>query len=175
MDHTADLLCMCFCHDVYGVLCRIPGVDNDGLFDLARQIQLSQEPLFLCLMIRLRPVIIQSDLSHRQAFFLLALLLQPGIGFLVQFRGLAGMHADCSVDVIVRVHQLQYFPAGRQARAYIHHSGDSLLRQRCQKLFSVFIKCVIVIMRMSIKYRSHAKSPICTPLNDRFQHVMLLT
>ena len=105
MNYTADLLCVRLRHEVDGILRRIPGVNDNRLFDLSRQIQLPQEPLLLCLMVRLRPVIIQSDLSHRQAFLFLALFLQPGIRFLRQFRGLAGMYADGSVDVIVLLHQ----------------------------------------------------------------------
>ena len=106
MNYAADLLCVRLRHEIHGILRRIPGVNDNRLLDLARQVQLPQEPLLLCLVVRLRPVIIQSDLSHRQAFLLLALFLQPGISFLRQFRGLTGMYTDGSVDVIVLLHQL---------------------------------------------------------------------
>ena len=68
MDDASVGAAMLLLQNLHGVFSRVSGMNNDRFAHLGSQTELLTEPVLLGLPVRLRPVIIQSDLPHSYGF-----------------------------------------------------------------------------------------------------------
>ena len=152
MYHASGLSVMIFFQDPHCICRRFPGMDDYGKIFLHGQLQLPGEPIFLNLVIRLRPVVVQADFADCQCPLILKLypdLFQKSVRHL---RAVLGMNSQRAINVRIFVSKFQAFVYTFRRCRYIYNRSDPRSGERLQQFFPVIVKSFIVIMCMCIKY-----------------------
>ena len=98
------------------------------------------------------PVIIKPDLSCRNDLLSPQQFFHPAELLLVQRADLIRVHADHPVDKRILFRELQDFVPGFHRSRSVYDRAHAACCHSAQKLFSVCIKLLIVIVSMCVKY-----------------------
>ena len=129
MNNSVKSLCIIF-HDIHGICGSFPAVDNYWFLYFSRELQLADKPLLLYLMRFIIPIIIQTDLSDCNHFFVTAEFFHVLDLIFVKFSNLIRMHTDCSINMWILSGKCQNLLTGFISRTYIHDCSNFKIRHR---------------------------------------------
>ena len=139
-------------HDVKGLLRSFAAVNDDRKIYLFGQLQLADKPLPLNLVRLGVPVVVEADLAHSHDLLPAGQLLHPLDFFLGKLSYMVRMNAHGTIDKRIFFRKLHSgCHAGKPGR-HVHNGGNSIFRKAIQNSLPVFIKCLIVVMGMTVKY-----------------------
>ena len=138
MDDTSVDTAMLLLQNLHGVFSRVSGMNNDRFAHLGSQTELLTEPVLLDLPVRLRPVIIQSDLPYSYGF----LFQQSDPDLLQGLRGhrtaVGRMYPQCVIYKGIFLSQFPAFCKAVYIRGNIYDSPDSCRLQRMNDCIAIF-------------------------------------
>ena len=130
---------------------RLAVVDDHGLTELYRQLNLPPEKLLLLGLVRVVPVIVKADLADGRTF---ALPRQPRDLIKVLLREVSQLlrvYPDRRVDMLIARCKLYRRTAAFHVAARIDDQRHTAFRERGKQAVPVLVKSPVVIVRMCVK------------------------
>ena len=159
MNDGGTVLSIFFTHHIQGILCRIPGMNDNRPADFFCQGHLTAECLFLYIPGRLVPIVIQADFSHSDCFGIGKPAADPLKARIIQRMSMLGMDSHGSIQKRIFFRKLKASFIGIEAGSRVHHITDPFFRKASQKLFPIFIKGFIIVMGMTVKNHYNTSYP----------------
>ena len=138
-------------HDLHRICRSFPAVDQHRKIMLTCKFKLTDKPFFLQTMRFMIPVIIQSNLADSNNLFLIQKRFHPYKFLFVQRTDFIRMYADCGIHKRIFFHHFCHTCTGLISCRHIDDRADTIFFHRHQQFFSVYVKLLIIIVRMRIK------------------------
>ena len=151
MYHTSGRSGVLTFDQIKRILCGLAAVHNDRKIYLFCKLHLLFEPFLLKLVGLFIPVIIKTDLADCDCFFHGAHFSEMLHLHLIQFTDMIRMHADCRIDMRITHRKLHTVLCPLKTCTYVYNTADTLLFHRGEQAVSVFVKCLIIIMSVTVK------------------------